>query len=534
MKKGRLLTALGLALFCIIIILPPLIHGYIYPNVGDDTASHLQVLDMMKRGDPISSQFAISYKVVGYPLFWIGDLTGWSMDALFLWFNYAALALIGLTIYLVMSRLAGRRAGWLSLVITLFCAQGILFQFYYGQIFNAINMGAILPLLLFFTVRYLREGRVYQFALALLIGVLFGSFHTSGIYLPFVAGFATAVYLAWCLLKRRRIQVRFVSLGGSLVALPAIAFVLLVPGVWDLVHGVMRNIGLVMAVPAGNYLMGIVSSTVLVLLSFIIVFFRDILRNIFGESKILAALLCCVAVVLAVSAFAKLSLDPFRQALDLATVLALLVSVLVVSFGWTRKRELVGLVLVLAIGFGLWHNLPTWFDYNSAVRPADREAITYMNTLDIDEYNCSPQVAYWIYDRFVEAKYSVNASGLLIVRSLPMTPRSDPKNKWYGGHGIYPDDGYALLKTFKDGKVTVKVYEKVKETLTEPIEDGVYNGDFHDTWLDQLKLHNLDDWMWECDGIICRYDFPDDVAWIKYMMGDSEWVKYAENILEVE
>jgi hypothetical protein len=194
----------------------------------------------------------------------------------------------------------------------------------------------------------------------------------------------------------------------------------------------------------------------------------------------------------------------------------------------------VGLVLVLAIGFGLWHNLPTWFDYNSAVRPADREAITYMNTLDIDEYNCSPQVAYWIYDRFVEAKYSVNASGLLIVRSLPMTPRSDPKNKWYGGHGIYPDDGYALLKTFKDGKVTVKVYEKVKETLTEPIEDGVYNGDFHDTWLDQLKLHNLDDWMWECDGIICRYDFPDDVAWIKYMMGDSEWVKYAENILEVE
>jgi hypothetical protein len=492
MRKVRLLTALGLALFCVVIMLPPLIHGYVYPNVGDDTASHLRAFDMMKAGEPISSQFILSYKIVGTPIIWVSGLTGWSMDALFLWFNYAALALIGLTIYLVMSRLAGRRAGWLALVITLFCAQGILFQFYYGQIFNAINMGIILPLLLFFAVRYLREGRVYQFVFALLIGGLFGSFHTSGIYLPFIAGFATIVYLAWCLLKRRRIQVRFVSLGGSLVVLPAIAFVLLVPSAWGLVHSATHNIGQVMAVPVANYLMGIVSPTVLVLLAFIVVFFRDIVRSVFGESKILALILSCVAVVLAVTAFAKLSLDPFRQALDLATVLALLVSVLVVSFGWTKKRELVGLVLVLAIGFGLWHNLPTWFDYNSAIRPADKEAIAYVNTLDVSEYNCSPQVAYWIYDRFTDAKYSGNASAVLLVRNLSMTPRSDTKNKWYGGHGIYPDDGYDLLRTFRDGKVTVKVYEKAD--VAEPTEDSenVFKSD-----IDPDTLRNMYHWMWE-------------------------------------
>jgi hypothetical protein len=238
--------------------------------------------------------------------------------------------------------------------------------------------------------------------------------------------------------------------------------VLLVPVGWEFWYYAIHNMGKAMAVPIGSYMMGIVSPTVLVLLAFVAVYFRDAMRNLVGEAKIFAGLLCCTATVLAVASFGRLSSDPFRQALDLATILALLVVLLVSAVAWQPKNRMVAVVLLLAIGFGLWHNLPSWFGYNSAITKADREAIAYANTLDVAEYNCSPQVAYWIYDRFTEAKYSGNASGLLIVRNLPMTPRSDPKNKWFDGHGIEPDGKYILNGIFRDNAVVVKVYRSIE------------------------------------------------------------------------
>ncbi len=463
MNRGRIITIFGLLLFCVIVILPPLIHGYIYPTVGDDTAAHLAIFDRIKAGTYGNVPMILSYRVIGYPLAWVSNWSGLSVDVLFLWFNYIALILIGLTIYIVVARLIDKKAGWLALVVTLFGAQGILFQFYYGQVFNAINMGIILPLLLFFSVRYLTQGRVYQFILAILFGVLFGAFHTSGVYLPFVAGLTTVVYLVYRLFKRARVNLRVVSLGGSLVFLSAIAFLVSITNVDDLWNAVFHQLNLTLSVPITSFLMGIVSPTVLVMLAFVVVFLKDILKNISFEGKMLAVILLCMSVVLAVAAFAKLSLDPFRQALDLSTVLALLAVVLVGAIAWKPKNQVIMVVLLLAVGFGLYHNLPTWFSYNSAISKADKEAIAYVNTLNRVSYNTSPEVAFWIYDRFTEAKYSENAMGILIVRNIAMTPRSDPKNKWFQEHGVSPDKDYRLLESFKEGKTIVEVYEKVVE-----------------------------------------------------------------------
>ncbi len=462
MSRNKFLTIVGLLLFCVVVFLPPIVYGYVYPNVGDDTTAHLAVFDKMKAGDPISSQFILSYKLVGYPLIWISNLTGASIDSLFLWFNYVALALIGITIYFVVSQLVNRKAGWLSLIITLFGAQGILFQFYYGQIFNAINIGIILPLLLFSAVRYITQGRIYQLVLALLLSGLFGSFHTSGIYLPFAAGFTTVAFVAYKLIKRQHIRYRLVLLGVGMSVLPAVMFILFVPGAWLIGYYIGYNQGWGMAVPLGSYFMGIVSPTILVMLVFVAIFFGDIKKKMSDNARIVAILLGGVAIVLAVVSFAKLSFDPFRQALDLATVLALLIAILVSAFVWMPKKQMVSALLLLAVGFGIWHTLPPWFDYNSAIRSADKEAIAYVNSLDYTTYSSSPQVAFWIYDRFTKAKWAEGYAPLFIVRSLPMTPRSDPKNKWYDGHGIEPSSDYILLKTFNDGKVAVNVYKDVK------------------------------------------------------------------------
>jgi len=215
--------------------------------------------------------------------------------------------------------------------------------------------------------------------------------------------------------------------------------------------------------------MDIISPSVLLIVALIVVFSKDILKDISEEGKALAFLLSCMAIVLAVSAFAKISLDPFRQALDFATVLALLVAVLVSMVASIPKNKLVSILLVLIIGFGLYHNLPTWFGYNSAIRQADREAIAYVNTLNLDIYNCSAEVAPWIYDRFTEPKYkSPPEEGgiyapILIKRDTPMTPRGDPENMWYERHGLEPDDNYVPLKSFSDNKVTITIYGYIGE-----------------------------------------------------------------------
>lgn len=476
MNKARVLTIIGLLIFCAVVIIPPIMHGYVYPNIGDDSAVHLQMLDRMQAGDPTMPKLALPYIIIGYPIVWVSNLTSASIDVLFLWFSYLVLALIGITIYLVVSRLTDRKTGWLALILVLFCAQGILFQFYFGQTFNAINMGIVLPLLLFFTVRYITQWKIYQLVLVFLFGGLFGAFHVCGIYLPFFAGFATVVYVAHKLLIRKRVNLGVLYLGISMVLLPITAFVLLTPNVRELWYATFHTLGSAMAVPVANYMMDIVSPTILAAVAFAAVFFKDALKGITTEVKILVFLMSCMAVVLAVSAFGKLSLGPFRQALDLATVLALLVSLLIMGILKMPKNRMASVVLLLAVGFGLFHNLPTWFGYNSAIRPADKEAIAYVNTLNRGSYNCSAEVAPWIYDRFMTLarwEKSPDAEGfvapILITRSLPMTPRSTKGNIWYEYHGIEPDSDYILLESFSDSKVTVKVYENIGKGVIVPM-----------------------------------------------------------------
>jgi hypothetical protein len=52
MKK--MATILILIVYAILIVLPPIIYGYVYPNVGDDASVHLAVIDNLKNGDSVS------------------------------------------------------------------------------------------------------------------------------------------------------------------------------------------------------------------------------------------------------------------------------------------------------------------------------------------------------------------------------------------------------------------------------------------------------------------------------------------------
>jgi hypothetical protein len=180
------------------------------------------------------------------------------------------------------------------------------------------------------------------------------------------------------------------------------------------------------------------------------------------EHKIAIYLLAISAICLGIVVVFKLSNDPWRQSLDLTTVLALLVSVLVGVIITKAKTQLITIGILILIGIGLVHNIPTWFSYNSAITKVDIAAIKYVNSLDDYHYNCSTTIAPWIYNRFAKQEYTENESDLLIVRNKPMTPRSTEGNIWYiePSKIYYPDKSYKLRNTFTDGDVTVDIYRK--------------------------------------------------------------------------
>ena len=473
MNKSKLLTIVGLLLFCIVVFLPPLIHGYVYPNIGDDTAGHLAVFDSMQRGLVNPQVQYLGYVMVGYPLGFVSSLVGVDIDVLFLWFTYGVLALTGVVIYLVMSKLVGRLTGWLALLIVLFCTQGLLFQFYFGQIFNLINVGLIFPLLLYFTTKYLVDGKRSQLILVFLLVGLFSSFHTSGIYLPAISGVALLGYLIYCRMHKQKIYRRVIVLGSTVIMFGGLIFVVAVllptvvlierySGYEEPFVILAAQIGRTMAVPIGSYMMSIVSITVLVLSALVIVYVKELKWNLKSQSeRIITLILASGIVVLGIVTFSRLSVDPWRQALDLATILALFIAVCVGLILRGQRTRLVMLVVFLSIGFGLWHNLPTWFDYNSAIRPVDLEALAYAD--NFQTYSSSGTIAPWIYSRFTDAEWVGDEGDIVLERNKPMTPRSDEDNIWYQKHGWVHDSSYELAKVFSDGKVTIEIYERKAE-----------------------------------------------------------------------
>lgn len=58
-----------LAILCLILVLPPVIHGYIYPNGGDDSGLHLNVIQQISVSHPIPKLIDYSGEwMVGYPM----------------------------------------------------------------------------------------------------------------------------------------------------------------------------------------------------------------------------------------------------------------------------------------------------------------------------------------------------------------------------------------------------------------------------------------------------------------------------------
>ncbi len=146
----RLLVVL--VVLSVLIVMPPIIHHYIYPSWGGDSAEHLIYFHNMGVGFPIIRIWDV---VENPPLYYGQYVVGKLMNALpfdmnfsFLWFNYIVFIMvvwaIGLTAYYAVNPLAGILA---SILASFGCIKTIGL-FVGGNIFDLMGIGLLLPLVL--------------------------------------------------------------------------------------------------------------------------------------------------------------------------------------------------------------------------------------------------------------------------------------------------------------------------------------------------------------------------------------------------
>jgi len=387
------------------------------------------------------NQLYYAYAIVGYPLKVFGN---WNVA--FFWFNIVALVLVGYSIYFVLSKIANWKAGLLGIGSILLIG-GIWSEYQFGEIFNVINIGIIFVWLLYFTVQWYKQRKPYQFIIIILLSILFGLFHSSGIYLLPLSIVLLTVYLGYNILNKYKIERSVIWLLSIVVVISALTTCLIVFRTLHIssAEGWMQRIPIL---PWTIMLTVISPITVIVLVMLLVTRFKINLPLI---------ILYALAIILLALAMG-ISPYPDRNYYDLVTVVGLIVACLL-GMALERKKDTLSYMMVALIAFGILIGLPNWVDYHSSLELPDKQAIEYLNTLDAKTFSCNSMVNSNIYENYIKEDYEVNGGDVIIERNREM-----------GGQIVFHDislpsliNGYQLVKEFKNGKAEVQIWQMTKE-----------------------------------------------------------------------
>ena len=440
-RRKKIITLILMAVYALIIFAPPIYHGYVYPNGGDDTALHLTII---KSGD-LFKQIYAGYIFVGYPLRWLNALTGISINWLFFWFNYLVLFMVGVTNSLVASKLAGWKAGLLGLFIPAFLTQGIMYQFDFGQVFNIINMGIIFPCLIYFAVKWYKDRWTYYLYILVGLDLLMATFHSTGVYLAPLILIVVMVNLLYQWAAKKEIWLAV----GNLAVLAPINLVLQYFTMNRFTADVMQ-MGLEKGKELPLWFIGkILPVTVLIALGIALIVKR---KKYSLQVKVVGVIIGAFAIMLFGVIFFKLSFVPDRQLYDVVTPIGLIAAILM---GRLKAKEfpLAAILVAVTVAGGL----PNWFAFHNAVKEPDKQAFAYLNSLKTGTFSVSSEVTPNIYWNYVKHGYVEEKGDYLVWRSYPQTACSDPESEAYVPHGADKKD-YIISKTFTDGVVIVNVY----------------------------------------------------------------------------
>ena len=403
--KSKWLIVIVLFIYTLIIIIPPIAHGYIYPNGGDDSAGHLYYLTKYVNRDISIVGLANSYwgqVIVGVPIMALHKGFGWSIDTMFLWFNYLVLWGVGISVYLLVGKVVGWKIGLISIPIVMFISASVLNLFNDGSIYDLMTVGVLLPLSIFALLSSLKNKK-------------------------------------WLII------------AGVFILLAVI------------VHSaaVFKRYGLVPqpSTPISDFLTIMVGGLLLVLLIIAVVFLIIDKYKYEKNEKIAASILGILIVLFIPLSFTQITVWANRFAVDLAIIIGIFTALVV---GMVLKR--IGLRPSAFITLGVVaFSLPlivNWLGYNSAVKEVDKEVISYVNSMPGDTFSCSSTINPLIYGRFLNKTY-VNGTLPYIDRDKPMTSGTTLGSKYYYWYTkMEPIElNSEITKTFSDGNVNVEVLQ---------------------------------------------------------------------------
>ncbi len=458
--NSKLISAVGLSLFCLIILLPPIIHGYVYPNIGDDTAMNLDTLDKIKIGAPVLAVPYCAYYIIGYPLDIITRIFDVSNDILFFWFNYLALIGIGVSLFFIFKNLISLSAGLLALILPIFTSYSVLLLFYSGVIFNIINMGIILPLACYCTIKWwMTRSKRYAIG-AVCLYSLFAVFHSTGVYLPFIVLAGLILLIIYKRVKRQPI------LKGQIVFIVAVVFC---GGVlFALFHPILDRLSVVMTASSEGIsgllllqesLLHYMSPAVLAIIIVSIILLAGKYQHILVAEKLTVALFGLSAIIMLPPMLFRWSPLPIRQGMDFAILLSIVAVALVGIVIRLNKSRVVAMVLVGLVLGGAVINMSHWLGgYNSALEKIDIEAINYINSLQGEAYSCGDNIDHWIYDRYVNKEYLPLEGDIFIARNVPM--KSKVALPEQGDLASWSHGGASIKTTFTDDDTMIEIYKR--------------------------------------------------------------------------
>lgn len=399
--------------FAVIIILPPLIHGYVYPNQGDDTAYHLAYIDSLRGGVDSIGELYPARAIIGYPVMWLSNLTGWTIDVIFLWFNYLVLVMVGYSIFALVTYISDWRAGLLSIPLVVFTSSAILFQFNAGTIFSVITIGILFPLCLMLLIYVLEKRKKLMVAGAGIIIVLALDLHSLSIF----------------------------STPGYIEPIPSV------------LTFIVRILGVVVVICLLSVWVALVKLKV----------------RFEPKHKIFLIISTLIIILMVVATFSGISAYSSRLSWYLAVVIAITTAVLIGIVSINKRMPIFTYVMVVLVMASALPQVVAYFDNNTVIKNVDTKAIEYVNALPGNHYSVSPEVAYWIYDRFIDGKTYRYGTYPYIERNEMMTFKTNPvvPYYWYQEEPFYPEGN---RKKFRQGGYRNKCLLSLGGKLMEATE----------------------------------------------------------------
>lgn len=325
-----------LTIFALVLVAPLAIQGFDYVSMGTDSESHLETFNNFEIGKAPRMVY-LGQVIVGFPLKLLEGII--NIEHSFLLFQFLALVSAMAVLFFVVTKLVNKEAGLLVIPIAFFCTQGMLTLFSFGIIFNIINMYIILPLAFLFAIRWWLNRKGYQAVLAVCLFLLFSTFHSTALYLPYAIGLLITVFIAYKLIKKDKAPLlKYVPFGLLFLVLSLVVSRFTLPTLFSLQALTIQSVtgGTSISPPAyppptlTRFMFAYLSPATLAILgaSAIGLYLYRKRLEWTQETKLFLVALSCFAVVLIPGAFIAISPDPARLALDLATILAIITACL--------------------------------------------------------------------------------------------------------------------------------------------------------------------------------------------------------------